>query len=462
MFDHYNDAKLEELTQEIEATLPPRIDTSQLQPLSKEELLRVLGITIKHDNTNKLITFLCCVSTFTDSSQFNVSFNAPSSSGKSYIPIELSNLFPDEDVMRIGNCSPTAFFHEQGAYDKELNIITVDLSRKLIIFIEMPNNGLLERLRPLLSHDMKEIVSKITDKNQKGGNRTKTVVIKGYPAVIFCTAGLSIDEQELTRFILLSPEINQEKIRESIHERILRESNSAAYSQRLEDNPDRQLLMERIIAIRNEEIRSINIASPELIEEQFQAKHSLLKPKHMRDIGKIMNIAKALALLNLWWRDRDGDTITASDEDIVNALDIWGQISMSQELGIPPYIYNFYYEIVLSAWKEKLSDIETYAPKPKGLTRQEIRNQHYKLRESNLNDFKLRAEILPMLETAGLILQENALEDARQKLVVPLADVNVNLPPINSEHGGGVTQTNELLDAALELFESTNSDYEAV
>ena len=55
----------------------------------------------------------------------------------------------------------------------------------------------------------REAQVKITDKSQKHGLRTKNVTIRGYPSVIFCSAGLKIDEQEATRFLLLSPETNQ-------------------------------------------------------------------------------------------------------------------------------------------------------------------------------------------------------------------------------------------------------------
>ena len=95
-------------------------------------------------------------------------------------------------------------------------------------------------------------MAKITDKNQGGGNRTKTVIIRGFPSVIFCTAGLSIDEQESTRFILLSPEINQEKIREAIRERIKRSADSDLYRYSLETHPKRIQLKNRIKAIRQE------------------------------------------------------------------------------------------------------------------------------------------------------------------------------------------------------------------
>lgn len=164
---------------------PEKIDTSQFKPLSSQELIKILGLTIKKDEENKLITFLCQLSAYTESSQFNISFNAPSSTGKSYIPTEIARLFPEEDVIEIGYCSPTAFFHDVGEYQKEKKGYLVDLSRKILVFLDQPHTQLLERLRPLLSHDRKEITLKITDKTQKFGLKTKNVLLRGYPSVIF-------------------------------------------------------------------------------------------------------------------------------------------------------------------------------------------------------------------------------------------------------------------------------------
>ena len=95
------------------------MENSFFQPMSLEELLEILGLTIKQDRVNKLITFLCQLSSYTENAQFNISFNAPSSTGKSYIPLEIASLFPREDVKIIGYCSPTAFFHDVSIYDKE-------------------------------------------------------------------------------------------------------------------------------------------------------------------------------------------------------------------------------------------------------------------------------------------------------------------------------------------------------
>lgn len=161
---------------------PEKIDISQFKPLSLPDLSEILGLTIKQDEENKIVTFLCELSAYTENAQFNISYNAPSSTGKSYIPTEIARLLPEEDVMELAYCSPTAFFHDVGEWDKENRGYIVDLSRKILIFLDQPHTQLLERLRPLLSHDKKEISVKITDKSQKFGMKTKNILLKGYPS----------------------------------------------------------------------------------------------------------------------------------------------------------------------------------------------------------------------------------------------------------------------------------------
>jgi len=403
---------------------PERIDTSQFSPLSSQELIKILGLTIKKDEVNKLITFLCQLAAYTESCQFNISFNAPSSTGKSYIPTEIAQLFPGEDVIEIAYCSPTAFFHEVGEYDKEKKGYVVDLSRKILIFLDQPHTQLLERLRPLLSHDKREISLKITDKTQKFGLRTKNVLLRGYPSVIFCTARLKIDEQEATRFLLLSPETSQEKIREAIHEKIKKETDADTYQEELNNDPARKLLKERIRAIRQENIAEIKIASPEEIEDRFLEKDKMLKPRDSRDIGRIISLVKCFALLNLWSRKKEGSTIVANDDDLDEAFKIWHAISESQELDLPPYIYNLHYEVILSAWNEKNKDGSEefgHTTGEPGLTGQDIIQKHYQVYGRFMRDWELRQQIIPMLETAGLIIQEQDPNDRRRMLIYPLA-----------------------------------------
>lgn len=425
---------LEQKIQKIEKTIPEKIDISQFKPISSQELVDILGLTIKKDEENKLITFLCELSAYTENSQFNISFNAPSSTGKSYIPTEIAQLFLKEDVIEIGYCSPTAFFHDIGEYKKEREGYLIDLSRKILIFLDQPHTQLLERLRPLLSHDKKEINLKITDKTQKFGLKTKNVLLRGYPTVIFCTAGLKIDEQEATRFLLLSPETNQEKIREAVHEKIKKETDANAYKEFLDNNPERKLLKERIKAIKQEGIKEIKISSPEKIEERFLKKNKMLKPRHARDIGRLISLIKSFALLNLWFREKDGSTIIADDDDIEEAFKIWEAISESQELNLPPYIYHLYQEVIIPAWNEKNKEWS----KELGLSRQDIAQKYHQVYGRFIPDWQLRQQIIPMLETAGLITQEPDPSDKRKILIYPTTPLTISKEQNNSESGGGV------------------------
>jgi hypothetical protein len=435
----------EELIRLAEKAKPfESIDVSQFKPLTSRELLKTLGLTIKKDENNKLMTFLCQLSAYTESSQFNTSFNAPSSTGKSYIPTEIARLFPQEDVIEIGYCSPTAFFHDVGKWDAETYTYTVDLSRKILIFLDQPHTLLLQHLRPLLSHDKKEINLKITDKTQKFGLKTKNVLLRGFPAVIFCTAGLKIDEQDATRFLLLSPETNQEKIREAIYEKLKKETDTGAYQRWLDGDQNRKLLTERIRAIKQENISEIKIGRPERIEEAFFKGKKALKPRHTRDIGRLICLVKAFALVNLWFRNRDGSTIVADESDIEEAFKIWDAISESQELNLPPYIYQLYKEVVLRAWYEKnagrAGEIGEVTGKV-GLTRQDIIQKHYEVYGRFVPDWQLRQQIIPMWETAGLITQEPDPNDKRKMLIYPTTQLTIS----DSDKQGNSEQNNDNL-----------------
>jgi len=54
-----------------------------------------------------------------------------------------------------------------------------------------------------------------------------------------------------------------------------------------------------------------------------------------------------------------------------------------------------------------------------GLSRQEIQQKHYEVYGRFLPDWQLRQQILPMLESAGLITQEPDPNDKRRYLVYP-------------------------------------------
>jgi len=406
--DLLKDAKTLDKIEEEFNKIRTNIRKSEFPPLSKDQLLQALGVTIKQDDNNKLIAFLCQLAAYTENSQFNISFNAPSSTGKSYIPMEVSSLFPEEDVLAVGYCSPTAFFHDASVRNTDGQYV-VDLSRKILIFLDQPHTLLLQHLRPLLSHDKKVISIKITDKQKNIGMRTKNILIKGFPSVIFCTAGLRVDEQEATRFLLLSPEITQEKIRASVSEKLRKESDAVSYKKYLEDNPIRAALKERIKAIKDERIEEVKIEQSQVLGDYFLGSQTWLRPRAMRDIARITSFAKIFAILNVWHRKKEGGVVVANEGDINAAILLWDEISESQQLNLPPYTFDIYQNIILPYFRE--------SPNRPGMTRQDIIRRHYSLTKRPLADWQLRREILHMLEMAGLIVQEPDPDDRRRTLI---------------------------------------------
>jgi hypothetical protein len=430
-----------------------------------EEIKGILGLTIKRDDTNKAIQFLGMLLAYTEDSQINISNRGPSSTGKSYIPIELASLyFPPQDVIMIAYSSPTAFFHDQGEWDDVERVIRINLDRKILVFLDQPHDELLKRLRPLLSHDRKELLVKITDKREKKGMRTKNVKLIGFPSVFFCTGSLRVDEQESTRNIVLSPETTTEKIRESLYLKAARKGNPTAFKQLLENDCDRKRLQKRILLIKHAGVKQIILKDPDEIVEKFITKYPKLKPRHARDLERLVSLAQALALFNLWHRDRDVEgNIYISEEDIEKAFAIYGEIAECQELGIPPYLHQMFKDIIEPLYLEKNSEckggegtLERYSEyrsgegTPKGLARKEIISRHFDVYGRPLPEWLLRQEILPTLESVGLVFEEEDPDNRRRKLIYVASPTPTLALTISNESGASQPQAGQRTLGACE------------
>jgi len=422
-----------------------KIDTSQFKEMTLDELANVLSLTIKHDHNNKLVVFLAMLSAYTDSSQINISLNAPSSTGKSFLAIEIAKLFPAEDKVERSGSSPTAFFYETGVLIKELNARLVSLERKILIFYEQPNPQLQEKLRALMSHDSRELYYSFTNR-VKGTNRVDKVILRGFASTIFCSAGLRLDEQETTRAILLSPEATDEKILAGIHSQARRSANTEEYKAWLESQPKRTALKDRIIAIRDEHVDEIIVPDPDGVEKRFREMFPVVKPRHMRDINHLIQLIKAIALLNVWHRTQPDGTILAKQSDIDQAFDIWKVFSDSQELNLPPMVMEFYADIIVPAYITKFqSSIDQIQMAMQheeiGLTQQELNSYHIEVKEKPMNGEQVRKQVLPQLESSGVITQEKPKEgsDRRSRHIFPKWFPEGNDPkkPNNIGSGGG-------------------------
>jgi len=392
------------------------------KPLTVDDLITILEPTIKHDNPNKVITLLTMLLTYTENDQINIGFLAESSTGKSYIPLELSGLFDPHDVIKLGYVSPSAFFHEWGIAlpdpgdtrdveeEKKRRIIHVDLHQKILLFLDQPHDQLLQRLRSMLSHDEKQITVKIADRSQKSGLRTKTVVIEGFATVIFCTAKFTMQDQEKTRLLMLSPEIDQDKLRETIALKIDKESDRDAFFKRVNDDPQRHMLAARIEAVKCARIREVKIPEElrNSIYTHFMETHRFLIPRHQRDITRLMAIIKGHALLNFKARERIEDNIYVKEEDVLAGFQLYLTVSEANEIGLSPELFTIHKKL-----EPHIRD--TVA----GVTRKEFQklyfDEFHKVmgRESADN-------ILKAWESAGLIVsQQDSIDKRLVRYVYP-------------------------------------------
>jgi hypothetical protein len=343
--------------------------------------------------------------------------NSPSSTGKSYIVKEIVDLFPPEDVEKISYATPTAFFHTDEFDPINGQFIDRNLERKILVFWDQPNTELLKKLRPLLSHDEKELILKITDKSEKRGLRTKTVLLRGFPVLIYCTANLVIDEQELTRFIVLAPETDEEKIRSAFEEKLKRLSSPADYMKEIEENKDRQLLKLRIRAIKQQRINQIKIPSDILdyLKEKYLSTRKKLQSIDLRDIEKVSGLGKAFALLNFSFRERLKDgSILVKKEDIDVAIELWKVLEESRDYQLTPYAFKFYKDIFLPVWNELRCPF-SFA---------DLDKKHMEIYGVPLPEHLWRRQLRPLLIGAGLAGEMQDPVDKRRKLYLPIINGN--------------------------------------
>lgn len=327
------------------------IDIREFSEIGIREIKEALDVVIKGDNNTKVMVFLGVVSTYVTNSQLNISVTGPSSTGKTYIANAVTSLMPKEDLIALHYASPKAFFHSEGEYNKEKNAIIVNLEKKCLFFTDQPGPAILETLRPILSHDKKELMSKITDKNMRGGNSTKDVIIVGFPSVFFCTVNLSMDEQESTRLIMLSPEVDEKKIEEGVRHVVYSEKNEVIESAT-------KALRERLLAIKYQDIKAIRFSDDQkanIFSRVGRMKENFI-PRDMRDVAKIMSLISCMAVLNFMNRKIEDNVLYIKDSDIDQTFTLWGSFFVGQSYDLPPYLLEVFEKIYVSLFKEKESE----------------------------------------------------------------------------------------------------------
>jgi hypothetical protein len=196
------------------------------------------------------------LSSYIEDNPINLGILAPTSEGKTYPITESLQYFPNEDVLYIGKMSTMTLVRKKGILidkngqsiedklkelvkrknltnDREEKIsineeiqnlledakTLIDLRGKILVFLEPPKYDLWDLLKPILSHDKKEIEFPFVNKTDREGHQTKDVVVRGWPSCIFCSARdeskMEIWSEVKSRFLITSPNMVPKKYDES-------------------------------------------------------------------------------------------------------------------------------------------------------------------------------------------------------------------------------------------------------
>ncbi len=445
------------------------------EEMSLNELGEILGSTIKHDSATKTILFLGMLLNYTEQDQQNFAFNAPSSTGKSFVALEITNYFPDEDLMHLSYTSPTAFFHTQSLlvdenlaplqdrrdhvseqmeiweednlqpkkgegksawtekrrdevrklkseWDQKPKFYLVDLEKKIIVFLDQPHDELLKKLRPLLSHDRKLLQIKITDKSREGGHKTKDILLLGFPTVVFLSVKSSLDGQERTRNFLLSPEVTQDKLTASIIQSADHLSDRKTFKERLDGDPDRLKLMRRILEVKTADIQEILITPEDrdYVTNRFLEEHNHLEPRHQRDFPRLISLIKAHALLNLYNRERGQGMVWVNRHDCDEGYTLYDEVSTANEQGVPPYLWDFWVNSLRSQLNEE------------GLSRKYVSALYKEYYKTRIGEKALK-NLIETLGEAGLVYEGKDPDDKRFIKIYPLGGGGKNFIQIEGE-----------------------------
>ena len=413
-----------------------------------EYFFKDLGKTVKHDTIAKLCCICTCISTYTEN-PLNSFLKAESSTGKTHDISQTAKYFPGSDVWFLGGLSPTAIVHDNGTWldeqgeeiragdrpaepkrkdfdDKETwerarqqylrqleelseRIKTgyklVDISNKLLIFMEAPHPDTIRKLYPILSHDKKEITFKITDKNLRGQLQTITARIRGYPATIICATGrVKTVEETLTRFLTISPVAAAEKFQEA--NALTNKIFSEAWNYKTKTK-EQKTIESYLKAVRRKLLTgNADICIPFNLAPLFP----YAQGEDMRHFKHFMQMVQALTAINIFDRetiDMNGETYYLSNaEDVATALMIYSKIIETTTTGKEKSLLEFYHN---------------YLENPNAMYTLKRITDLYNIAQNRIyNSETVRTKIVSSLVTIDYLDQIQNPEDKRNNVYIPI------------------------------------------
>jgi hypothetical protein len=460
-----------ELEPEVVAALEQVLDSKIPDKDYAECVIKTLKKTVKQEDS--LVRQICYtgLSAYTND-PINLGIIAPTSEGKTYPVIESIKLFPKEDVWLIGKMSTKMLVRQKGTlvdenneplkpkikelkkeienvkknkdkdkdYDRqeELNerLVSlfenartlIDLRGKILVFLEPPEHELWNLLKPILSHDSEEIEFPFVDKTERGFE-VKRVVVKGWPACIFCSAkdesNWSTWPEIVSRSLITSPNMNPEKYRESNLLIAQRKGLPRLIQQRVIVSDEEISLAKLCILNLKQQIRNYSsnnnpvwIPFLEILAEALPAE----KGPDNRITKRIFSFLEIIVLAKSHLRKK---LILGSETQAIAALEDLSQVLyITQNVsGMPSYKLKFfkdYFVPLVESKPEVNSETDTKGNVIKekiiGVTTRELCEYYKQETGKSITTDAMKKIYLNELLNNGYIDEEDSLIDKRQKI----------------------------------------------
>lgn len=350
-------------------------------------ILKDLEKRVKKDKPTKLSVFFTGLSTYLHNPN-NLFLKGESGVGKTYNVTETLQYFPQEDIWFLGGLSPKALIHgygvllnkhgesidlldkpakpkkrkEQSEEDHEQALerhkddmkawreemknsyTLIDLSHKILVFLEAPEYSTFHMLFPILSHDTERIEYRFTDKKE-GRLRTSKVIIQGWPATVFLSTDKKYIEELATRSFTATPGASTEKIEAANILTNLKVSYPWQYNHETKETEVIKTLVSSVRTRFLDEKIGVIIPFPNL-HDDFPKEIV----RDMRDFQHFTQLLKTITALHFYQRPLtkidDKKFLIAAIQDVKEALQIYNEIFETTRTGTEKRILSFYHDIV--------------------------------------------------------------------------------------------------------------------
>ncbi|KAF5416791.1 MAG: hypothetical protein U9N46_07325 [Euryarchaeota archaeon] len=289
------------------------------------------GARLRGEHLNTIITFITMLSTLV-AEPLVLHLTGSSAVGKTALVKAVIWLFPDEMLFVRSGVTPKVLYYD--ADEDETGELVNDLTGCIIILLEEDESrNFVNEIKPLLSHDMRQIVYSFVDK-KKNGNKTQHVIVRGFPAFIGLTTQSVFDDQISTRSLIGTPDDSKEKVASIIDDRAHAEVMPWAHG--CNDEPT---VIQNAIRL----LKRVNVIIPFMgvVREYFPHED----PRASRDFGQFISMIQTCTTLHQFQRHRvevDGvEYVVAHLFDLDLALRMIESLLCETISGIPKDVKKF-------------------------------------------------------------------------------------------------------------------------